>query len=386
LKQQFIDLLKRDAFIKVSNLFRAMKDYIFIFGRDPELSYIELKTYLNTRNKEFKVKIFNEFGIILGINNIDVSKVIKDLGGTSKIAEVVDLEKIELYHGKKNKIVYGVSAYLGDDCDIREYLKARLKKEKLKAMIKTSKKREPFLTPSESIVVFKDGFEIIVFGKFVGMVKAVYDPSEYKKRDINKPVQRPLHTISIRLAKILINLSGAKEGDVVLDPFCGIGVIMQEALLMKMDAIGIDVEAKCVNDSMKNVNWVKKMYNVDGKFRIIKGDSRYVQNYVKKVDVVATEPYLGPFMKKLPTPEKARDVVRKLTPMYADLLKGLNKVVKGKVAIVMPRFRLYDGKRIKINFLKLIDEAGFKPKKDFPIVYVAVKSKMEREIWVIEKK
>jgi len=363
-----------------------MKDYIFIFGRDPELSYIELKTYLNTRNKEFKVKIFNEFGIILGINNIDVSKVIKDLGGTSKIAEVVDLEKIELYHGKKNKIVYGVSAYLGDDCDIREYLKARLKKEKLKAMIKTSKKREPFLTPSESIVVFKDGFEIIVFGKFVGMVKAVYDPSEYKKRDINKPVQRPLHTISIRLAKILINLSGAKEGDVVLDPFCGIGVIMQEALLMKMDAIGIDVEAKCVNDSMKNVNWVKKMYNVDGKFRIIKGDSRYVQNYVKKVDVVATEPYLGPFMKKLPTPEKARDVVRKLTPMYADLLKGLNKVVKGKVAIVMPRFRLYDGKRIKINFLKLIDEAGFKPKKDFPIVYVAVKSKMEREIWVIEKK
>jgi tRNA G10 N-methylase Trm11 len=378
--------LKRDAFIKVSNLFRAMKDYIFIFGRDPELSYIELKTYLNTRNKEFKVKIFNEFGIILGINNIDVSKVIKDLGGTSKIAEVVDLEKIELYHGKKNKIVYGVSAYLGDDCDIREYLKARLKKEKLKAMIKTSKKREPFLTPSESIVVFKDGFEIIVFGKFVGMVKAVYDSSEYKKRDINKPVQRPLHTISIRLAKILINLSGAKEGDVVLDPFCGIGVIMQEALLMKMDAIGIDVEAKCVNDSMKNVNWVKKMYNVDGKFRIIKGDSRYVQNYVKKVDVVATEPYLGPFMKKLPTPEKARDVVRKLTPMYADLLKGLNKVVKGKVAIVMPRFRLYDGKRIKINFLKLIDEAGFKPKKDFPIVYVAVKSKMEREIWVIEKK
>jgi tRNA G10 N-methylase Trm11 len=268
---------------------------------------------------------------------------------------------------------------------MREYLKERLKKDKLKGMLKTSKRKDPYLSPTESKTVLKNGFEVVLFEKYVGIVDAVYDPADYKKRDSERPRQRPLHTISIRLAKILINLTGAKPGQKLLDPFCGIGVLLQEAMLMGLDVCGIDKSLKCVNDSLVNLRWVAKRYNLKTKFCVVKGDSRFVDKHVKKVDVVATEPYMGPFLKKLPTPENARKIVKELTLLYEMLLNSLGKVVRGKVAIVVPRFRLYDNRRIKINFNKLATNAGFKVVKGFPLTYVAVKSKIEREIWVLKK-
>ena len=50
-----------------------------------------------------------------------------------------------------------------------------------------------------------------------------------------------------RLAKILINLSEVKDEEILLDPFCGIGVILEEALLQNINVIGIDKDKKAVD-------------------------------------------------------------------------------------------------------------------------------------------
>ncbi|RME55111.1 hypothetical protein D6777_01640 [Candidatus Woesearchaeota archaeon] len=361
-----------------------MVQYIFIFGRDPDLSYLELKTFLKSKEYNFEIKDVNEFGAVVNFeSNINAKNIVKSLGGIVKIAEVLNLDQVELYEGKKNRIYYGVSSYFADDEDVKEYLKKRLKKEKFKAMLKSSKKNEPFLTPSESLNIVNQGFEVVLFGDKVGIVRAVYNPNEYKERDNLRPRQRPLHTISIRLAKILINLAGLKKGETLLDPFCGIGVLLQEAMLLNLNVVGIDKDQKCVNDALINLKWLAKKYKLNTKYKVVKGDSTNITKYVKKVDGVATEPYIGPFLKKLPTEQKAKEILNQLKPMYEQLLKGLAKVVKGKIVIIVPRFRLYNNKRVKMNFMRIVKQNGFKASK--PIVYVAVKSKIEREIWVLER-
>jgi len=154
---------------------------------------------------------------------------------------------------------------------------------------------------------------------------------------------------------------------------------------MNMNVIGMDVSGTCVDDSRKNLAWTSEKFNSSGSHKVIKGDAREMGKFVRSVDVAATEPYMGPFMKTIPTPEVARDIMRKLKPMYDDVLKELKKVVKGRIAIVVPRFRLYSGQRVTMGFDRMLEEHGFRHDKEYPIIYIAVKSKMEREIWVIEK-
>ncbi|MFH0798162.1 MAG: DNA methyltransferase [Candidatus Woesearchaeota archaeon] len=364
-----------------------MKDYIFIFGRDPMLSYLEMKSYFGARKIEYSIVDESEHGVVVKLSTkLDFGKMIKDLGGTSKIAEVVDdLDSIELYAGRSNKIKYAVSAYDADDEGVKDYLKKRMKGEKLKATLKHSKKKEDFTSPSESVNILKEGFEIVMFKDRIAKLIALFNPLEYKRRDTERPAQRPLHMISIRLAKILINLAGAKENDIVLDPFCGIGVLLQEALLMNMNVIGLDVSGTCVDDSRKNLAWTSEKFKTSGGHKVFKGDARELSKFVRSVDVAATEPYMGPFMKTIPTPEVARNIMRKLRPMYDDVLKELKKVVKGRIAIIVPRFRLYNGQRVAMGFDRMLEEHGFVYDKACPIIYIAVKSKIEREIWVIEK-
>src|SRR3989338_9779700 len=146
---------------------------------------------------------------------------------------------------------------------------------------------------------------------------------------MGRPFQEPLEAISIRLAKILINLAGVKKNETILDPFMGIGTIMQEAMLMGINSIGLDKEGRRVSHAKKNLAWFKKSYGRHAFFRCIEGDSLFLQGQVKeKIDGVATEPYLGPLIKRLPTKGEAEKIVKKLEELYAGILKEIYKVLK----------------------------------------------------------
>ena len=44
-----------------------------------------------------------------------------------------------------------------------------------------------------------------------------------------------------KLAQIIVSLSGTQPGQTVLDPFCGTGVVLQEALIMGAIVYGFDL-------------------------------------------------------------------------------------------------------------------------------------------------
>ncbi len=357
-----------------------MEKYIFVLGRDPELSKSELYCYFNSKNIEFKIIDVTDVVIILELSSLKAKEVIKELGGIQKIVKVIDGID-NLYFGKENKIRYAVSNYTGEDVsELKDNLRDYFKKEKLRATIKKSHFKVDYLMPSEA----QNVLEVVVYNNYIGKTIAVFNPKEHKHRDLHRPEQRPLHTISIRLAKIMLNLSEVKKGETLLDPFCGIGTILQEAMLKGVNVVGIDNEKWCVEASKKNLDWIKNEYNTKVSYKIINGSAKEINKYVKEVDCVVSEPYLGPFLKKIPTEKQAKDTLNILEPIYSKLIEGLGKTVKKKVVIIAPRFKTRSKKEYSIiNLEKKFRKAGFK--FEDPFIYTASKSKMLREIWVLSK-
>ncbi len=89
------------------------------------------------------------------------------------------------------------------------------------------------------------------------------------------------------LARVLVNLSGIKEGEKLIDPFCGAGSILIEAADMGIIATGIDIDERMVGGCKENLEflgyeaevihgdafeWVKEMR---GKFQGLSTDIPY---------------------------------------------------------------------------------------------------------------
>ncbi len=350
-------------------------EYLFILGRDPGLSLAEIASYLQSQKMSFRLKDHNDKIAILEMQEFNPVKMINRLGGTVKIAEFT---KDYSYYGNKNKITYAVGTIACDADDFIEELRKMFRREKLKATLRMPKPGEEQLMPSKAASL---DLEFIVYKNDIYRVVAVSRPKEFKARDETRPAFEPLSVISLRLAKIMINLSQAARE--VLDPFCGKGTILQEALMMGLNAVGVD---KDVNDADKNLNWLGDKFK--GKWRLIQGDSTEISYLINEVEAVATEPYMGPYWKNIPAKEEAERTAKMLSKMYLSFLKEAKKILKGKIAIIIPRFKSTGG-RVEMDVDKIIKEAGFKiyqPIKavSMPIPYYESQNKLERFIYVLE--
>ncbi len=360
-----------------------MKEYLFVLGRDPELSVAELETYLRVRAIEYKIVEGKDSVIVVELASVNLQHLVDDLGGVQKIAQFIDSFD-GLYTDTENKTRFAVSTYLENEDpsvieDIKQSLKEYFKKEKVKASLKKSHYIQSYLTPSEAARTL----EVNVYKGRTAKTVAVSQPKAYKVRDVGRPGQRPLHAISIRLAKILINLSGAKPGDTLLDPFCGVGTILQEGYLMRMHVIGVDSDEWCVKASTDNMKWLVHQYPGKATYRILRGNAREIWRAVSSVDYVITEPYMGPILKNYPRESEARATLKELQPMYADLIAGLAKVAKHGVVLIAPRFKTRARTELGLTIKPLFTKHGFS--FDKPFLYTPPTSRMIREIWVLRK-
>jgi len=103
-----------------------------------------------------------------------------------------------------------------------------------------------------------------------------------------KPQFRPyFHPTSMhpKIARVLVNLARVRNGDVVLDPFCGTGGILIEAGLVGCKIVGQDISREMVEGCKKNI----KFYGLKGKIR--KGDA--LKEKLPEADAVVTDPPYG---------------------------------------------------------------------------------------------
>ncbi len=388
--------------------------FAFILGKNPELSAAEIVSYIFSRSGDFSVLAYEKEFLVLEIKSNLLPKV-DDLGGTIKICKVLhvaetipDLDAKSFFNLSKNSINFGLSFYnvpvwepLNET--LSEKFKKQLREEGVKAGIVHLPEGRSFLTHVETInkKLVENGEAVFCFSRgkyFIGKTIQVHNPFEFQKRDVGRPDQRPIFSIPPRLAKIMVNLLGITEG-IVLDPFCGIGTILQEAVLNGFDIRGTDLDKNCIASARKNLEWLKKEYSIELKEldkKIISGDSRHLSKYFEKesIDGIATEPYLGPPLRGHIDKAQANKIISGLEELYRKTLQEAHKVLKpgGRVCIISPKIKMKNS-GVGLDMEKLATETGYKTIDSlkntiphaFPLTDSEERHRLIGEINVLEK-
>ncbi len=384
--------------------------YFFLFGRNPKLSLAELLSYLSRKSTVVKNHFLDKNFIILEIKeNFNPYEAIKDLAGIVKISKIYlttdesssiydELQHENFYFEDTKNLNYSLTCY-GKNFDEQSYFgifKRIFKELKQKAVVKKP-------TPSSlwNALQKKDFVDIIVCKMhntiFFGRTLVSSNIKQYKTRYEQRPHVDESIGSSIRFSKILINLS--QQQGKLLDPFCGIGTLLQEAILMGFDVSGSELKAERVKFSKINLKWIIQQNNLrSAKFDVIQSDVKDLDKKLPKnsFDTIVTEPELGPLLKKTPTYTQAQSIINSLEDLYISTFRNVNVLLKtnGTFIIVLPQIITLNQKKIKPDLHKLLSNTQLHPISElnlfgiivpFPLIYHEKWHKLFRLIYLFRK-
>ena len=348
--------------------------YLAVLGRQPEISIAELEA------QDFPLDI-------------------NCLGGTLKLAVELDGKPLEYLKGlPEGKITLGVSDYT-EKASRKTALDTALKLKQILVRhgrsVRVVENKEAVLSTATSLHNGLSGknerkVELIKAGGDWYRVIGVQDIDAYARRDQARPARdAKVGMLPPKLAQILINLCGLlKPGATVLDPFCGTGVVLQEALLMGYRAYGTDVNERMVDYSERNLEWLVKSgkYSIRGDtergsaslsagrpwlsygrtrpeneyFQISQGDATSFQ-WSQPIDAVACEGYLGKPFSKIPSEMELKEQKQECGAIVLGFLKNLAGQIKKDtpVVIAVPAWLCEDGAYERLKILDQIGKLGY---------------------------
>jgi len=438
--------------------------YIFHLGRIPALSLAEIQAIFKKNKIDYTVDFVNPKFLILDIKNkVDFEELLPQMGGVIKIAKIIDkyknlnnaLEKIafiveDLNQKKSGKKIIGYSIYSTLNTDknkvfeIQNNIKKKFTEIK-KLCPKNSSIRIIFPDQNleiKSVSVFKNKMikkggefnflflenvmvslsnhnilrqaqddnyklkpepESLILSKTI----AVQDIESYSERDYNRPKKdTKIGIMPPKLAQIMINLAQVKKGATIFDPFCGIGTILQEALLNDYRVIGSDANGEQIASSKENLKWLETKYILEyPDYKIFQADVKSISKKIKQnsIDAIITESTLGPVYKKVPSKIEIRHNYNYLIKIYTSFFQ-ISKLIlrkKGKLVITIPAYKMKDGKFITAPFIDRLEKIGYSIvsplNKEFlekdieitdrnSIIYFRQNQIVAREVFVFENK
>ncbi len=357
--------------------------YFFILGNNPTLSIAEI---INVLSKQIvKIEKFSSEVLLIKLSGkVSVLELQNQLGGTIKIGQIVDQVDLNSFSDLINKVwqflpknlsnlYFGLSTYyLGDQKrDISRKLKkaalevkARFKKQGVGCRWVESKEKVLSSVILQKNKLLSRGTEIVFLIDnnkcYTGKTLSCQSFKDYALRDFGRParaIKRGM--IPPKLGQIMLNLSRdsgfSLEKTLILDPFCGSGTILQEALLMGFKSIiGTDKDKRTIINAQKNLEWlVQKIKQPLKGVRIFYSDARKISKKIraKSVGAIVTEPYLGPL--KFSSSEYSF-IVRELGQLYLLAFEQFSRILKTnrRVVIIFPIFKIEN----KQHFLPILDK------------------------------
>jgi len=148
-----------------------------------------------------------------------------------------------------------------------------------------------------------------------------------KKRFVDREPKKKIKShpamLKPKLAKLLVNLTGAKKE--LLDPFCGTGSIIIEAGVIGLKVRGSDIDKKMIWYSQLNT----EHFGIKAKLKQV--DATQLENTYKNIEAIACDPPYG---------KSSTLAGRKMQELYPTFLVSANKVLKkgGKLAMIRPHY------------------------------------------------
>ena len=392
--------------------------YVAIAGRQPLISLAEIQAlYDKAARLVDKKLVFFEIDEDVEEN---ISPDINRLGGSLKIGRFFDtdfskLAKFLTTAHPEGKITLGIS-------DFSKQKKSGLAKQKSMELkrslarvgrsVRVITSNEPEIssaTAHHNQLGEKAGcFEIFLIDREIYLSLGTQNITAYTERDQARPARdAKVGMLPPKLAQILINLCGKlPEGARVLDPFCGTGVVLQEAAIMGYIPYGTDLNERMVEYSKKNLSWLFNERNqkrfkilpdlIQKKDQILKaisvGDATSF-TWEGEIDAVAFEGYLGAPMSKPPVDIKFKTEKAKCREIAMGFLKNITPQIKSGTPVVMalPAWLRENGKYVGLNILDEIQEMGYNFEKfqdlsQSDLLYYREGQIVAREIIVIRKR
>ncbi|OGG14775.1 hypothetical protein A2875_00020 [Candidatus Gottesmanbacteria bacterium RIFCSPHIGHO2_01_FULL_46_14] len=348
---------------------------LLVFGSTPDLAWQELNSMVPLAERTSPHTAVVHDGSVDPLNRLGgVTKI----GRLSHVVSSIDASTLVPILSTEHFRSFGIST--ADTAPVSQALLARIKEELGKPVRYVSGQLS-------SVVITKQHVcELVVFpyrGKFgVAVTVSVQDFEGWTKRDRGRPYADPkAGMLPPKVARMMVNIAGSSLSQkTLLDPFCGMGTIVAEALLLGWQVIGSDQSVDAVKKAQVNLQWLG-LSNKKWKFFV--SDATHISEKIVPVDAIVTEPFMG----KPDVPdEKVRDMVTGLEKLYIGCLKDWYAIVKpgGKVVMIVPRFV-----RGKKNYFvkKVIDSCetlGYTVLVG-PIEYARPNAMVKREIFVFTK-
>ena len=337
--------------------------YLVVLGREPKLSLAELEALFGAKN----VKSLGKQVALVEAKSLSISR----LGGSIKAGEVIS-GSVQDYLAAlpEGKITLGFSDYSKGASAKKSWQFALKQKNLLKRH-----GRNVRLVPNSDATISSatahhnqlgeklNHIEIIQFGDIYASSIGTQNITAYAKRDQQRPARDAfVGMLPPKLAQILINLAteGAKEGR-LLDPFCGTGVVLQEASLMGYSVYGTDLSEKMINYSERNLSWLAGRYSdINQKPQLEEGDATKHQ-WKPAPDFIASEIYLGHPMSQPPVEIKFRTEKENSEALLTSFLKNLAPQIKSgtSIALAIPAWLRPNGKYSGLDILDRLEDLGY---------------------------
>ncbi len=359
--------------------------HISILGRQPSISIAELEQVYGD------VSWFSDISALVQTDTIDIQR----LGGSQKTGKVVlqvpgrdwraaSLKIVQHYSTawakSDGKITLGISAYGFKEGprDIQKtglVLKAKLKQTG--TSLRLIPNQESILSTATShhnkLGLSENKVELIVVLGQSGIVIAESSGAQnitaLAARDQGRPKRDAfVGMLPPKLAQIMINLAGPLTASAdstltqprILDPFCGTGVILQEAGLMRYAVYGTDLAEKMVRFTRDNLNWLQAKERLTINWFLHEGDAM-TTTWEQPIDAVVAEGYLGQPFSAPPSNSKLTEVRGNTNHILSEFLRNLAGQIKPGTPVVLavPAWKDTEGHFTHLPLLTKVEELGF---------------------------
>jgi len=363
--------------------------HIAILGRQPAISIAELERVYGD------VSWFSDSSALVQpsaeADYIDIQR----LGGTQKAGKVVlqvpgrdwraaSMKIVQHYSKawakKDGKITLGISAY-GFKEGTRDIQKTGLVlKSKLKptgTSLRLIPNQETALSTATShhnkLGLSDNKVELIVVRGQSGIVVAestgAQNITALAARDQGRPKRDAfVGMLPPKLAQIMINLAGPLTANTeleftqprILDPFCGTGVILQEAGLMRYAVYGTDLAEKMIRYTRDNLNWIQDKEKLEINWFLHEGDAMNAK-WEAPIDAVVAEGYLGQPFSAPPSNSKLVEVRGNTNHILSEFLKNLATQIQPGTPVVLgvPAWKDIEGNFTHLPLISKVEDLGY---------------------------
>ncbi len=347
-----------------------MQQSLAILGRQPALGLVELESLFGSE----AITPVGKAAALVDVSPSDIPFV--RLGGSMKLAKVLNFldttnwDEISDYlieHVPKHtcciaeegKLKFGISVY-GLRTNVKAMERTALS---IKKVVKADG-RSVRVVPNKSLELNSAqvlhnqmtkgplGMELLLVADgertILAQTTNVQDIDAYAARDQQRPKRDArVGMLPPKLAQTIVNLANPGEGETVLDPFCGTGVILQEALLMGRYVYGTDLEPRMIEYTKENLKWL--VGPTEQKLTV--GDATDIT--WEPFDVIAAETYLGRPFSTEPDSATLQQVMSDVNLIHKRFLQNLARQTKPgfRACLAVPAWFTHHG----IKHLKLLD-------------------------------